>query len=109
MKAHATDQWRLLDVQALDTRLAQLEHRRRNLPEAVRLAGNRTPTSVTNDTAPGARSSWRYTISEPANREMCPEPCSISAAGTISRAPSLTSGCCVVYAFAMAYAASPRP
>lgn len=37
MKAHATDQWRLLDVQALDTRLAQLEHRRRNLPEAVRL------------------------------------------------------------------------
>lgn len=37
MKAHATDQWRLLDVQALDTRLAQLEHRRRNLPETGRL------------------------------------------------------------------------
>lgn len=37
MKAHATDQWRLLDVQALDTRLAQLEHRRRNLPERAEL------------------------------------------------------------------------
>jgi predicted nucleic acid-binding Zn-ribbon protein len=27
------DQWRLLDVQAHDTRLAQIAHRRRNLPE----------------------------------------------------------------------------
>ena len=27
------DQWRLLDVQAHDTRLAQLAHRRRTLPE----------------------------------------------------------------------------
>ncbi len=33
MRAHATDQWRLLDVQGLDTRLSQIEHRRRNLPE----------------------------------------------------------------------------
>jgi predicted nucleic acid-binding Zn-ribbon protein len=31
------DQWRLLDVQAHDTRLAQLAHRRRTLPEHVEL------------------------------------------------------------------------
>jgi predicted nucleic acid-binding Zn-ribbon protein len=31
--APTTDQWRLLDVQALDTRLAQIAHRRRTLPE----------------------------------------------------------------------------
>lgn len=31
--AAAQDQWRLLDVQAHDTKLAQLEHRRRTLPE----------------------------------------------------------------------------
>jgi predicted nucleic acid-binding Zn-ribbon protein len=29
------DQWRLLDVQAHDTRLAQIAHRRKNLPEHV--------------------------------------------------------------------------
>ena len=31
------DQWRLLDVQAHDTRLAQLAHRRRTLPESDRV------------------------------------------------------------------------
>jgi predicted nucleic acid-binding Zn-ribbon protein len=31
--ATAQDQWRLLDVQAHDTKLAQLAHRQRNLPE----------------------------------------------------------------------------
>jgi predicted nucleic acid-binding Zn-ribbon protein len=36
--APAADQWRLLDVQALDTRLAQLAHRRRSLPEHAELA-----------------------------------------------------------------------
>lgn len=37
MSAPATDQWRLLDVQTHDTRLAQLAHRRRNLPEHAEL------------------------------------------------------------------------
>jgi uncharacterized protein len=36
--APLADQWRLLDVQALDTRLDQLAHRRRTLPEHARLA-----------------------------------------------------------------------
>lgn len=36
--ANALDQVRLLDVQALDTRLRQLAHRRRTLPETARLA-----------------------------------------------------------------------
>jgi predicted nucleic acid-binding Zn-ribbon protein len=35
--APAADQWRLLDVQAHDTRLAQLAHRRRSLPEHAEL------------------------------------------------------------------------
>lgn len=37
MKADPQDQRRLLDLQAIDTTLAQLAHRRRNLPEAVEL------------------------------------------------------------------------
>lgn len=37
LKAATTDQWRLLDVQALDTRLSQIAHRRRTLPELVEL------------------------------------------------------------------------
>jgi uncharacterized protein len=36
--ASPQDQWRLLDVQVHDTRLAQLAHRRRTLPEIERLA-----------------------------------------------------------------------
>jgi predicted nucleic acid-binding Zn-ribbon protein len=35
--APTTDQWRLLDVQALDTRLAQIAHRRRTLPELAEI------------------------------------------------------------------------
>ncbi|MFD0483886.1 zinc ribbon domain-containing protein [Kineococcus sp. GCM10028916] len=38
-KAPAIDQQRLLDLQAIDTRLAQLAHRRRTLPEQVELDG----------------------------------------------------------------------
>jgi predicted nucleic acid-binding Zn-ribbon protein len=38
LKASATDQQRLLDVQALDTRLDQLAHRRATLPEHSTLA-----------------------------------------------------------------------
>jgi len=33
-----TDQWRLLDVQAVDTRLGQIAHRRRTLPQIAELA-----------------------------------------------------------------------
>jgi predicted nucleic acid-binding Zn-ribbon protein len=36
--AAAQDQWRLLDVQAHDTRIAQLEHRRRTLREHAQVA-----------------------------------------------------------------------
>jgi predicted nucleic acid-binding Zn-ribbon protein len=36
MKASTVEQHRLLDVQELDTRLAQLAHRRRTLPESVK-------------------------------------------------------------------------
>lgn len=45
MKVHPTDQWRLLDVQGLDTRLSQIEHRRRTLPahlQVEQLEGRRT-------------------------------------------------------------------
>lgn len=38
MKAQPAAQLALLDLQALDTRLAQLEHQRRNIPEALELA-----------------------------------------------------------------------
>lgn len=38
MKAELTRQWRLLDLQQLDTRLAQLEHRARTLPQIAELA-----------------------------------------------------------------------
>ena len=38
LKAPSTDQHRLLDVQALDTKLAQLAHRRATLPEHAKLA-----------------------------------------------------------------------
>jgi predicted nucleic acid-binding Zn-ribbon protein len=39
VNAAPQDQWRLLDVQANDTRLAQLAHRRRTLPELGEIAG----------------------------------------------------------------------
>lgn len=38
VNAAPQDQWRLLDVQADDTRLAQLAHRRRTLPELAQIA-----------------------------------------------------------------------
>ncbi|MFP5345633.1 MAG: zinc ribbon domain-containing protein [Actinomycetes bacterium] len=55
--ANALDQVRLLDVQALDTRLAQIAHRRRTLPEHARLeqlrsrAGSLHDELVTAETA----------------------------------------------------------
>jgi predicted nucleic acid-binding Zn-ribbon protein len=38
VNAAPQDQWRLLDVQAHDTKLAQLAHRRRTLPELAQIA-----------------------------------------------------------------------
>jgi hypothetical protein len=49
LKAAASDQQRLLDVQALDTRLDQLAHRRRTLPEHAALAELETELSVLRD------------------------------------------------------------
>ena len=49
LKAAASDQQRLLDVQALDTRLDQLAHRRRTLPEHAALAELETELGVLRD------------------------------------------------------------
>ena len=38
MKAELQQQWRLLDLQKLDTRLDQIDHRLSNLPQAKELA-----------------------------------------------------------------------
>ena len=38
LKADPSRQWRLLDLQAIDTRLDQIEHARKSLPEHARLA-----------------------------------------------------------------------
>lgn len=49
LKAAASDQQRLLDVQALDTRTDQLAHRRSTLPEHAALADLDTRVSVLRD------------------------------------------------------------
>ena len=49
LKAAASDQQRLLDVQALDTRLDQLAHRRRTLPEHAALAELESEVGVMRD------------------------------------------------------------
>jgi predicted nucleic acid-binding Zn-ribbon protein len=49
LKAAASDQQRLLDVQALDTRLDQLAHRRRTRPEHAALAELETELGVLRD------------------------------------------------------------
>ncbi len=49
LKAAAADQVRLLDLQALDTRLAQLAHRRRTLPEHAALAELESELSTLRD------------------------------------------------------------
>lgn len=53
--AATTDQWRLLDVQALDTRLAQIAHRRRTLPEHGELAALEQRASTLRDELVGAQ------------------------------------------------------
>ena len=52
--AATTDQWRLLDVQGLDTRLNQIAHRRRTLPEHAELAGLGQRASTLRDELVGA-------------------------------------------------------
>jgi predicted nucleic acid-binding Zn-ribbon protein len=49
LKAAASDQQRLLDVQALDTRIDQLEHRRETLPEHALLRDLDTTLTVLRD------------------------------------------------------------
>lgn len=55
MKAAATAQRRLLDLQAEDTAIAQLEHRRRSLPEHAALAEARTVRARLGEALVGAR------------------------------------------------------
>jgi predicted nucleic acid-binding Zn-ribbon protein len=54
LKAAASDQQRLLDVQALDTRIDQLAHRRSTLPEHAALAELETRISTLRDQIVGA-------------------------------------------------------
>jgi predicted nucleic acid-binding Zn-ribbon protein len=54
LKAAASDQQRLLDVQALDTRIDQLAHRRETLPEHAVLAELQTLVSTLRDQIVGA-------------------------------------------------------
>lgn len=53
--AATTDQWRLLDVQALDTRLNQISHRRRTLPELAELTSLGQRASTLRDELVGAQ------------------------------------------------------
>ena len=55
MKAAATAQLRLLDLQAEDTAIAQLEHRRRALPEHAAIAAARTVRAQLGQDLVGAR------------------------------------------------------
>ena len=60
LNAAPADQWRLLDVQALDTRLDQIAHRRRTLPEhaeidALREAGRVDCATSSSRRRPGDR------------------------------------------------------
>ena len=50
-----TDQWRLLDVQAVDTRLGQIAHRRRTLPQIAELAALEGRATQLRDQVVGAR------------------------------------------------------
>ena len=53
--ADTSRQWRLLDLQALDTRLDQIAHRKENLPELAELRGLDAQTSVLDDDLVRAR------------------------------------------------------
>lgn len=55
MKAAATAQLRLLDLQAEDTAISQLEHRRRSLPEHAAIAEAKTIRAKLGESLVGAR------------------------------------------------------
>ena len=55
LKADTSRQWRLLDLQALDTRLDQIAHRRATLPELVELGALESQTSALDDDLVRAR------------------------------------------------------
>jgi predicted nucleic acid-binding Zn-ribbon protein len=55
LKAPTTDQVRLLDVQGVDTRLAQIAHRRRTLPQIAELAGLTDQAAQLRDRLVGAQ------------------------------------------------------
>jgi uncharacterized protein len=53
--APTTDQWRLLDVQAVDTRLDQITHRERTLPEHAEVAELEQRAAAVHDELVGAQ------------------------------------------------------
>jgi uncharacterized protein len=55
LKAPSEDQVRLLDVQAVDTRLDQIAHRRRTLPQIAELAALETESAQLRDRLVGAQ------------------------------------------------------
>lgn len=55
LKADTSRQWRLLDLQALDTRLDQIAHRKATLPELAELSALGTEISALNDDLVRAR------------------------------------------------------
>jgi predicted nucleic acid-binding Zn-ribbon protein len=55
LKADTSRQWRLLDLQALDTRLDQIAHRKATLPEIAELRALGTEISAVNDDLVRAR------------------------------------------------------
>lgn len=55
LKADTSRQWRLLDLQALDTRLDQIAHRKETLPELAELSALAAQTSILDDDLVRAR------------------------------------------------------
>ncbi len=55
LRADTSRQWRLLDLQALDTRLDQIAHRKETLPELAELSALEAQTSILDDDLVRAR------------------------------------------------------
>ncbi|WP_217655943.1 zinc ribbon domain-containing protein [Streptomyces pini] len=69
MNAEPADQIRLLDVQALDVRLSQLAHRRRNLPEHAEIEGLTADLTQVRDLLVAARTEESDTAREQTKAE----------------------------------------
>ena len=80
LKAATTDQWRLLDVQALDTRLAQIAHRRRTLPEHAELTALDQRAATLRDELVGAQ-----TLASDATRELAKAEADVELVRTRAR------------------------